>query len=68
MKKALQEKLFVIGLFVLVMVVFSLAERETRKVFEQQNTRNIVELSAKTPGYTADLFQQPLNSRKITRN
>jgi hypothetical protein len=40
MKKAFIEKSAVVLLFVLVLVVFSFAERETKKVFSQYNKLN----------------------------
>jgi hypothetical protein len=60
-KKVLLEKTLVIGLFLLVMVVFSFAERDTRKVFEEHNTKNTVELPKKTVDYTADAILQPVD-------
>ena len=40
MKKAFIEKSAVVLLFVLVLVVFSFAERDTKKVFSQYNKAN----------------------------
>lgn len=48
MKKALVERSIVFVLFVLVMVVFSFAERDTKKIF-QQNPRGTVILVPETP-------------------
>ena len=41
MKKAVIERSIVVVLFILVMIVFAFAERDTRKLFEQQ-TRSTV--------------------------
>jgi len=54
MKRALLERSFVGVLFVLVMVVFSLAERDTQKLFEKRNEKStVVEIKHK-PALTAE--------------
>jgi hypothetical protein len=58
MKKSLLEKTFVIVLFVLVIVAFSFAERDTQKVFEKYNTKNTVETPKKTIDYTAEVIDK----------
>lgn len=67
MKKTLVERSLVIGLFLLVMIAFSLAERDTRKAFEKYNTKNTVELPKKTVDYTAEA-EDPSNHNKTSRN
>lgn len=53
MKKAVLERSFVVVLFLLVMVVFSLAERDTQKLFQQRNEKStVVEINPK-PSVTA---------------
>jgi hypothetical protein len=53
MKRAVLERSFVVVLFMLVMVVFSLAERDTQKLFQQRNEKStVVEISPK-PSLTA---------------
>lgn len=42
MKRAVLERSFVMVLFFLVMVVFSLAERDTQKLFEKRNEKSTV--------------------------
>lgn len=55
MKRNLLEKSLVIVLFVLVMIVFSFAERDTQKLFEKHNTKSTVELRQNKPAYTAEI-------------
>lgn len=69
MKKTLLEKSFVIVLFVLVMISFSLAERDTQKLFEKYNTKTTVKKHGQTVDYTAEFPQKKLaNNKIITRN
>jgi len=69
MKKTLLEKSFVIVLFVLVMIFFSLAERDTQKLFEKYNTKTTVKTTEQTVDYTAEFPQKKLaNNKIITRN
>jgi len=68
MKKSLFEKSFVVVLFVLVMIAFSFAERDTQKAFEKYNTKNTVEISKKTVDYTAEASQQISKNSQVSRN
>jgi hypothetical protein len=67
MKRTVLEKSFVVVLFVLVMVAFSFAERDTQKLFEKYNTKSTVQVPKQTVEYTADIPEKT-NPRKITRN
>ena len=67
MKRAVLERSFVIVLFVLVMVAFSFAERDTQKLFEKYNTKSTVEIPKQTVDYTAEVPQK-INSHKTGRN
>jgi hypothetical protein len=67
MKRAILEKSFVVVLFILVMVAFSFAERDTQKLFEKYNTKSTVEVAKQTVEYTAEV--PPVkNFHKTTRN
>lgn len=68
MKRSLVEKSFVIVLFVLVMVAFSFAQRDTRKALEKYDTQNTVDISKKTIDYTAEASRNTTNTIKTTRN
>ena len=68
MKRALLEKSFVIVLFVLVMVAFSFAERDTQKLFEKYNTKSTVEMPKQMDDYTAEIPAKPAVRNKTTRN
>lgn len=68
MKKTLLERSFVIVLFVLVMIAFSFAERDTQKLFEKYNTKSTVEAPKKTAGYTAEVLDKKTLPGKATRN
>ena len=68
MERAVVEKGFVIVLFVLVIVAFSFAERDTQKAFEKYNTKNTVETSTQTNNYTAEISDKKHTSNKATRN
>lgn len=61
------EKSFVVVLFVLVVVIFSFAERDTQKAFEKYNTKGTVETPKQTGSYTADVSEQKIQNR-VTRN
>jgi hypothetical protein len=67
MKRTVLERSFVVVLFVLVMVAFSFAERDTKKLFEKYNTKSTVEMPAQAPDYTAGIPTKP-DAQKITRN
>lgn len=58
MKRTVLERSFVVVLFVLVMVAFSFAERDTRKLFEKYNTKSTVEIPKQTVDYTAEVPQK----------
>lgn len=58
MKKAIAEKTAVVILFVLVLVVFSFAQRDTKKQIEQHNAGVITDVEKRTPGYTASAEEQ----------
>lgn len=60
MKKNLLEKGCVVVLFVLVMITFSLAERDTQKLFEKNNTKKAVETTTKKIDYTAEVKEKPV--------
>ena len=51
MKKALIERSLVVVLFILVLIVFAFAERDTRKLFERQthNTVNTFDTDPAAP-------------------
>lgn len=71
MKRAILERNFVVVLFVLVIVIFSFAERDTQKLIEKYNAVNIVEVNINTAktDFTAENFsRQPALPHKITRN
>jgi len=68
MKRTVLEKSFVIVLFVLVMVAFSFAERDTQKVFEKYNTKNTVETPKQTIDYTAEVPAKTDTHNKVSRN
>jgi uncharacterized protein YqhQ len=68
MKKSILEKSFVVILFVLVMIVFSFAERDTQKVFEMHNAKSTVKTIDKTSDYTAETPEKFTGQNKPTRN
>jgi hypothetical protein len=68
MKKSVFEKSFVVALFVLVMVLFAFAERDTQKAFEKYNTKTTLEISKKSVDYTAEAPQKTLNNNAASRN
>lgn len=64
MKKALVEKGIVVIMFVMVLVVFSIAERETRKVLELQSAGNTAGITNKAGKLTASSSEKHmLNTR-----
>jgi hypothetical protein len=67
MKRTVLERSFVVVLFILVMVAFSFAERDTQKLFEKYNTKSTVEVPKQTVEYTAEVPQK-INFHKVTRN
>ena len=68
MKKSLLEKGFVIVLFVLVMVAFSFAERDTQKAFEKYNVKSTVQTPTPKADYTAEASETSTIHNKSTRN
>jgi len=68
MKRTVLEKGFVGILFVLVIVAFSFAERDTQKLFERYNTKSTVEISKQKVDYTAEANPQTSIENKPTRN
>ena len=68
MKKPLLEKSFVVVLFVLVIVAFSFAERDTQKVFEKYNQKSTVEIPKQSADYTATNLEKSGFKNKVSRN
>lgn len=68
MKKSLLEKSFVVVLFVLVMLAFSFAERDTQKLFEKYNTKSTVEVPKQTANYTAEVLVGKPDAAKSAGN
>jgi hypothetical protein len=68
MKKSLLERSFVVVLFVLVMVAFSFAERDTQKAFRKYNVKSTVEILTKKVNYTAEASEKSTIDTKATRN
>ena len=65
MKKSLIERSFVIVLFVLVLVIFSFAQRDTQKVFEKYNMKSTVGVQNKPLQITVDLDGKNSSSYQI---
>jgi|GEM_PF-3571958 len=68
MKKSLFEKGFVVVLFVLVMVAFSFAERDTQKAFEKYNAKGTVKAPTQTIDYTAEAIEPKTKNIAVSRN
>lgn len=68
MKRTALEKGFVFVLFVLVIVIFSFAERDTQKAFEKFNTKSTVEAPPQTENYTAETFDKKDSYNKTIHN
>lgn len=68
MKKSVLEKSFVIVLFVLVIITFSFAERDTQKAFEKYNQKSTVEIPKQSVDYTAINLEKPAHKNRTTRN
>jgi hypothetical protein len=60
MKRALVERNIVVVLFVLVLVVFSFAERDTQRLIEFYNTRNTTEIKTPATNLIASEKEKPL--------
>jgi len=58
MKKSLIERGFVIVLFVLVLVMFSFAQRDTQRAFEKYNMKSTVEVQNKIPQVTLEVAEK----------
>lgn len=59
MKRPVLEKSMVVVLFVLVMIMFSIAERDTQKLFEKYNTKSTVQTVTTTVNYTSRVTPGP---------
>jgi len=68
MKRTVLEKSFVAVLFVLVIIAFSFAERDTQKLFEKYNTKSTVETFKQKVDYTAEADPQRGIENKPARN
>lgn len=68
MKRTVLEKSFVIVLFVLVIITFSFAERDTQKAFEKYNTKSTVETPLHQDNFTAEASDKKESHNKATRN
>jgi hypothetical protein len=68
MKRTFLEKSIVLVLFVLVIVAFSFAERDTQKAFEKYNMKNTVEVPKPSTDYTAEVAGKTTSYNKSTRN
>ena len=60
MTKAFVERSTVVILFVLVLIVFSFAERDSKKITGQYNKKSTVETVKKATEYTVSAIQKPL--------
>ena len=68
MKRTVLEKSFVVTLFVLEIITFSFAERDTQKAFEKYNTKSTVETPARQDNFTAEAPEKKETHNKATRN
>ena len=68
MKRSLLEKGFVVVLFVLVMLAFSFAERDTQKTFQKYNVKSTVQTLSPKVDYTAEATEKSTIHTKVTRN
>jgi len=68
MKKPVVEKGFVIVLFIMVIIAFSFAERDTQKLFEKYNTKSVVKTSKQTIEYTAQASEKNKEVKKAICN
>lgn len=68
MRKTVIEKALVAALFILVIVIFSLAEKDTKKLFEKYDTKSTVDLPKKTADFTAENSRERIGFTKFTRN
>ena len=68
MKRSLLEKGFVGVLFVLVMVAFSFAQRDTQKAFEKYNVKSTVQTPSPKVDYTAETSEKSTIHNNTARN
>lgn len=68
MKRTILERSFVVVLFVLVIIAFSFAERDTQKAFEKYNTKSTVETPKQTANYIAETSKETATHNKASRN
>ena len=68
MKRTILERSFVVVLFVLVIIAFSFAERDTQKAFEKYNTKSTVETPEQTASYIAETSEKTATHNKAPRN
>jgi hypothetical protein len=69
MRRAIVERFAAIVLFVLVLVVFSFAERDTKKLVQFYNSKNSALTPVKSPEFTAATMELPAPVRpRISRN
>ena len=68
MKKSLIERSFVVVLFVLILVIFSFAQRDTQKLFEKYNMKSTVGIQNKMPQVTVEEAGQTTSFNKQTRH
>ena len=59
MKKAFFERSLAALLFVLVLIVFTLAHRDTQKLLDQYNSRNVTAVEKKAGNLTAEVAVNP---------
>jgi cytochrome oxidase Cu insertion factor (SCO1/SenC/PrrC family) len=68
MKKTLVERRIMAVLFVLVLVVFSFAERDTKKLMKQYHSENTAGSVKKFQDLTASVPEQPSAPQMRSRN
>lgn len=68
MKRTVLEKSLVFVLFILVIVIFFFAERDTQKAFEKYNTKSTVEIPQMKTDYSAELSTKQTAQNKAARN
>lgn len=68
MKRTLFEKSFVVVLFVLVIIIFSFAERDTQKAFAKYNTKSTVASPVQKENFTAETSEKNEIDYKVIGN
>ena len=68
MKRAVIERNIVVVLFILVLIAFSFAERDTQKAFEKFNVKSTVQTLAPKVDYTAEASERSTIHKKSARN